>query len=84
MKDYGALLVVDALLDAMVNMNETRKTIFVAFHDLIRGTTYVKPGEPWSPELRRAFDRKRASAIRISRRSMAALSGNCGFRVCLW
>jgi cytochrome P450 len=57
MKDYGALLVVDALLGAMVNMNERRKAIFVAFHDLIPGTTYVKPGEPWSPELRRAFDR---------------------------
>jgi cytochrome P450 len=57
MKDYGALLVVDALLDAMVNMNERRKAIFVAFHDLIPGTTYVKPGEPWSPQLRRAFDR---------------------------
>jgi cytochrome P450 len=57
MKDYGALLVVDALLDAMVNMNERRKAIFVAFHDLIPGTTYVKPGEPWSPQLRCAFDR---------------------------
>src|SRR5207245_2575947 len=56
MKDYGALVVVDALLDAMVNMNERRKAIFVAFHDLIPGTTYVKPGESWSPELRRAFD----------------------------
>jgi cytochrome P450 len=38
-------------------MNERRKAIFVAFHDMIPGTTYVKPGEPWSPELRRAFDR---------------------------
>jgi cytochrome P450 len=57
MKDYGAHLVVDALLDAMVNMDERRKAIFVAFHDIIPGTTYVKLGEPWSPELRRAFDR---------------------------
>ena len=57
MKDYGAHLVVDALLDAMVNMDERRKAIFVAFHDMIPGTTYVKPGEPWSPELRRAFAR---------------------------
>jgi cytochrome P450 len=57
MADYGAHLVVDALLDAMVNMDQRRKAIFVAFHDLIPGTTYVKPGEPWSPELRRAFDR---------------------------
>lgn len=57
MKDYGAHLVVDALLDAMVNMDARRKAIFVAFHDLIPGTTYVKPGETWSPELRHAFDR---------------------------
>jgi cytochrome P450 len=57
MKDYGAHLVVDALLCAMVNMNEKRKAIFVAFHDMIPGTTYVKPGEPWSAELRCAFDR---------------------------
>src|ERR1700735_911789 len=57
MQDFGAHLVVDALLDAMVNMDPRRKAIFVAFHDAIPGTTYVKPGESWSPELRRAFDR---------------------------
>src|SRR5919107_1708592 len=55
--DYGAHLVVDAGLTAMVAMDEERKAIFTAFHDLIPGTTYVKPGESWSPELRRAFDR---------------------------
>jgi cytochrome P450 len=57
MKDYGAHLVVDALLDAMVHMDQRRKAIFVAFHNVIPGTTYVKPGESWSPDLRRAFDR---------------------------
>ena len=57
MQDYGAHLVVDALLDAMVNMDPRRKAVFVAFHDAIPATTYVKPGELWSPELRRAFDR---------------------------
>jgi len=57
MQDYGAQLVVDALLDAMVNMDKRRKAIFVAFHNVIPGTTYVKPGESWSPELRRAFHR---------------------------
>jgi cytochrome P450 len=57
MLDYGGHLVVDALLVAMVNMDARRKGIFTAFHDLIPGTTYVKPGEPWSPELRSAFDR---------------------------
>jgi cytochrome P450 len=57
MSDYGAHLVVDALLEAMINMDERRKAVFVAFHDLIPGTTYVKPGESWAPELRQAFDR---------------------------
>src|ERR1700751_3727062 len=57
MQDYGSHLVVDALLDAMVDMDKRRKAIFVAFHNVIPGTTYVKPGESWSPELRHAFDR---------------------------
>ncbi len=57
MGDYGAHLVVDALLEAMIDMDERRKAVFVAFHDLIPGTTYVKPGESWAPELRQAFDR---------------------------
>jgi cytochrome P450 len=57
MQDYGAHLVVRALLDAMINMDGRRKAIFVGFHDLIPGTTYVKPGETWAPELRQAFDR---------------------------
>src|SRR6476661_804979 len=35
MQDYGAHLVVDALLGAMVNMDKRRKAIFVAFHDAI-------------------------------------------------
>jgi cytochrome P450 len=56
MKDYGAHLVVHALLDAMINMDERRKAVFIGFHDLIPGTTYVKPGESWAPELRQAFD----------------------------
>src|SRR5271166_6535878 len=57
MADYGAHLVVDALLEAMIDMDERRKAVFVAFHDLIPGTTYVKPGQTWPPQLRAAFDR---------------------------
>jgi cytochrome P450 len=44
MHGYGAHLVVDALRNAMVNMDQRRKAIFVAFHEVIPGTTYVKPG----------------------------------------
>ena len=65
MQDYGAHLVVDALLDAMVNMDKRRKAIFVAFHNALPGTTYVKLGESWSPELRRAFDRTMEEVIAI-------------------
>jgi cytochrome P450 len=57
MGDYASHLVVDALLEAMVGMDDRRKAIFVAFHDLIPGTTYVRPGEEWPAELRRGFDR---------------------------
>src|SRR4029078_8482694 len=57
MKYLGAHLVFDALLDAMINMDARLKAVFVAFHDLIPGTTYVKPGETWAPHLRQAFDR---------------------------
>lgn len=57
MKDYGANLVVDALLDAMVNMDAPRKAVFLAFHEVLPATTYTKPGEPFSPECRIAFDR---------------------------
>jgi cytochrome P450 len=64
MKDYGTHLVVDALLEAMIDMDERRKAVFVAFHDLIPGTTYVKPGQTWPPELRQAFDRTMAE-IRV-------------------
>jgi cytochrome P450 len=57
MQDYGAQLVVGALLTAMANLDERRKEIFLAFHDVLPLTTYTKPGEPFAPECVRAFDR---------------------------
>src|SRR5579862_2544073 len=50
MQDYGAQLVVGALLTAMVNLDERRKNIFLAFHEVLPLTTYTKPGEPFAPE----------------------------------
>ena len=35
MRDLGAHLVVDALLEAMINMDARRKAVFVAFHDVL-------------------------------------------------
>ena len=57
MKDYGAHLVVGALLSAMVDLDEHRKEIFVAFHDVLPLTSYTKPGEPFATQCVRAFDR---------------------------
>jgi cytochrome P450 len=60
MADYGAQLVVGALLNAMVNLDERQKEIFLAFHEVLPLTTYTKPGEPFAPECVRAFDRAAA------------------------
>ena len=57
MTDYGAQLVVGALLEAIVGLDERRKAIFLEFHDVLPLTTYTKPGEPFAPECQRAFER---------------------------
>jgi cytochrome P450 len=57
MQDYGARLVVGALLTAMVNLNEHQKDVFLAFHEVLPLTTYTKPGESFAPECVRAFER---------------------------
>jgi len=57
MQDYGAQLVVGALLTAMANLNECQKEIFLAFHEVLPLTTYTKPGESFAPACVRAFDR---------------------------
>jgi cytochrome P450 len=57
MQDYGAQLVVGALLTAMANLDERQKEIFLAFHEVLPLTTYTKPGEPFAPECVQAFDR---------------------------
>jgi len=57
MQDLGAHLVVDALLEAMIQMDPRRKAVFVAFHDVLPATTYTKPGEPFPEECRVAMQR---------------------------
>jgi cytochrome P450 len=57
MRDYGAQLVVGALLTAMANLDDRQKEIFLAFHEVLPLTTYTRPGEPFAPECVRAFDR---------------------------
>jgi cytochrome P450 len=57
MTDYGAQLVVGALLTAMANLDERRKKVFVAFHEVLPLTTYTRPGDPFVPECVEAFSR---------------------------
>jgi cytochrome P450 len=57
MRDYGARLVVGALLTAMANLDPRRQAIFLAFHEVLPLTTYTRPGEPFAPECLQAFDR---------------------------
>jgi cytochrome P450 len=57
MRDYGAQLVVGALLTAMADLSESQKEIFLAFHEVLPLTTYTKPGEPFAPECAQAFER---------------------------
>ena len=57
MQDYGAQLVVGALLTAMANLDERQKGVFLAFHEVLPLTTYTKPGAPFAPECVHAFDR---------------------------
>ena len=57
MTDFGARLVGEALLTAMLNLDERRKQTFLAFHDVLPRTTYTKPGEPWPQECVAAFER---------------------------
>jgi cytochrome P450 len=56
MQNYGAQLVVGALLTAMANLDERQKGIFVAFHEVLPLTTYTKPGEPFAAECVQAFE----------------------------
>ena len=55
MADYGARIIVGALLDAMLNLNEAQKEVFLALHEVLPLTTYTKTGESYPPECVAAF-----------------------------
>lgn len=65
MKDYGAMIIVGALLDAMLNLNEQQKEVFLALHEVLPLTTYTKPGEPYPPECVAGFARAREMVAAI-------------------
>jgi cytochrome P450 len=56
MGDYGAQLVVGALLNAMIDLDAPRQAIFLAFHEMLPLTTYTKPGEQFPSECMVAYD----------------------------
>src|SRR5205807_9741667 len=57
MQDYGAKLVVGALLTALLDLDEEEQRGFLAFHEVVPLTTYTKPGERFPTECVRAFER---------------------------
>ena len=59
MAEYGAMIIVGALLDAMLNLNEAQKEVFLALHEVLPLTTYTKAGETYPPECVAAFARAR-------------------------
>ncbi len=59
MADYGAMIIVGALLDAMLNLNAAQKEVFLSLHEVLPLTTYTKAGESYPPECVAAFARAR-------------------------
>ena len=60
MNDYGAKIIVGALLDAMLRLNQEQKAVFLEFHEVLPLTTYVKAGEPYPEVCVAAFAKARA------------------------
>jgi cytochrome P450 len=65
MADYGAQIIVGALLDSMLNLNDEQKEVFLDLHEVLPQTTYTKAGEPYPPECVAAFARARDMVARI-------------------
>ena len=64
--DYAANIIVAALLDAMLHLDEEQKGVFLALHaELFPLTTYTKAGEAYPPDCVAAFQRAREMVERI-------------------
>lgn len=59
MRDYGSKIIVAALLDAMLDLTEEQKQVFLDLHEVMPLTTFTKPGEDYPPECTAAFERAR-------------------------
>jgi cytochrome P450 len=61
MAEYGAKLVVGALVTTMMGLNEERRQILLDYQEMLPLATTLRPGQPYPPECQRAF--KRASDL---------------------
>jgi len=57
MTDYGAKLVVGALLTTMMGLNEERQKVLLDYQEMLPVATAVKPGQPYPQECQRATKR---------------------------
>ena len=57
MTQYGAKLVVGALVTTMMGLNEERRQILLDYQDMLPLATAIKPGQPYPPECQRATKR---------------------------
>ncbi len=65
MADFGARIIGGALLDAMLNLDDGQKEVFLSLHEVLPLTTYTKPGEDYPPECVAAFARAKDMVARI-------------------
>ena len=57
MKQYGAKLVVGALVTTMMGLNEERQRVLLDYQEMLPLATSLAPGEPYPPECQRATKR---------------------------
>jgi cytochrome P450 len=57
---YAARLVVGALLTAMMNLDPAQRKVLLDFQEALALVTTTKPGQPFPPEVRVAYDRMAA------------------------
>ena len=56
MSQYGARLVVGALVTTMMGLDKTQQRILLDYQDVIPVATATKPGEPYPAECQRVFE----------------------------
>jgi len=57
MNQYGAKLVVNVLVASMMGLDDSEQQILLDYQEVLSVVTALRPGEPYPPACRRAFDR---------------------------